>query len=170
MTHDAEAHEQREDPMAAITALTNDHRRYAPSEARGGRWGSTTTEPQHLPRWARLEPAPAPTTPGRRRREDRERIFRRRRLVAAVLVATLAFAAGIVLALALMSVPAGGSLTPEAREARQTRYVVDHGDTLWTVAHTVAPGEDPRVVVDALADARGTSTILPGDTIVWPVG
>lgn len=158
--------------MAAITAITNDHRRHAPSEARearGAHWGSATTEPEHLPRWARLEPAPAPTTPGRRRREDRERIFRRRRLVAAVLVATLAFAAGIVLALTLMSVPAGGSLTPEAREARQSRYVVDRGDTLWTVAHTVAPDEDPRVVVDAIADARGTSTIVPGDTIVWPL-
>lgn len=155
--------------MAAVTAITNDHRRYAPSEARAGRWDSATTESQRLPRWARLEPVPAPTTPGRRRQEDRERIFRRRRLVAAVLVATLAFVAGIVLALALMSVPAGGSLTPEAREARQTRYVVDHGDTLWTVAHAVAPDDDPRVVVDAIADARGTSTIRPGDTIVWPL-
>ncbi len=155
--------------MAAITAITHDHRRSGPSDARAGRWDSATTEPQRLPRWARLEPDPAPTTPGRRRREHRERIFRRRRLVAVVLVATVAFAAGIVLALALMSVPAGGSLTSEAREARQTRYVVDHGDTLWTVARTVAPEEDPRVVVDAIADTRGTSTIVPGDTIVWPL-
>lgn len=155
--------------MAAITAITNDHRRYHGGEPRAIRRDFSATEPRRAPRWARLEPGPAPTTPVRWRRDDRGRVFRRRRLVAAVLVAALAFAAGIVLALALMSAPAGSSLTDDAREALRTRHVVDAGDTLWTVARAIAPEQDPRVVVDAIAAERGTSTLVPGDVIVWPV-
>jgi hypothetical protein len=41
------------------------------------------------------------------------------------------------------------------------------GDSLWTVAGHVAPNEDPRPVVDALAEARHDAPLLVGETIVW---
>lgn len=107
-------------------------------------------------------------------RADRERVFRRRRLLAAAVLAAAAFAAGVLLAVAVFSTPAGGSLTDEAQQALQdrqepqVRYVVEPGDTLWGVAERVAPDADPRVVVDELAAARETTTLLPGEVVVWP--
>ena len=46
-------------------------------------------------------------------------------------------------------------------------YVVRPGDTLWSIARTVAPHEDPRAVVDLLQEAHGSSMIRPGDVIEW---
>lgn len=127
------------------------------------------------PHWARLQvglqPDPvtiAPTMPARRRRE-RQMVFRRRRLVTVAVLMTLAFAAGMLLAIAVFSSPAGGSLTEEARRAERTTYVVQPGDTLWRVAESMAPDHDPRAVVDAITEARGTSTIVPGELITWPI-
>jgi Tfp pilus assembly protein FimV len=40
------------------------------------------------------------------------------------------------------------------RPARQVAYVVEPGDTLWSIARRVAPGHDPRPVVDALVEAN----------------
>ena len=47
------------------------------------------------------------------------------------------------------------SLAAPGRGPSVTRYVVHSGDTLWSAAHHLAPGADPREVVDALIDARG---------------
>jgi hypothetical protein len=44
---------------------------------------------------------------------------------------------------------------------------VEPGDTLWTIADRLAPDADPREVVDALVAARGTTQVLPGETITW---
>ncbi len=110
-------------------------------------------------------------------RADRERVFRRRRLLAAAVLAAAAFAAGVLLAVAVFSTPAGSSLTDEAQQAQQAlqarqepqvRHVVEPGDTLWGVAERIAPEADPRVVVDELAAARDTTTLLPGEVVVWP--
>jgi Tfp pilus assembly protein FimV len=40
------------------------------------------------------------------------------------------------------------------RPARRVTYVVEPGDTLWSIARRVAPGHDPRPVVDALEEAN----------------
>jgi len=40
------------------------------------------------------------------------------------------------------------------RPARQVAYVVEPGDTLWSIARRVAPGHDPRPLVDALVEAN----------------
>jgi Tfp pilus assembly protein FimV len=40
------------------------------------------------------------------------------------------------------------------RPAPRVTYVVESGDTLWSIARRVAPGRDPRPVVDALAEAN----------------
>jgi LysM domain len=98
--------------------------------------------------------------------------YRRRRIAAAVL--------GVVLV--LVAAQAGGALggsplaVPERRPASSptgsgaglTRYVVQPGDSLWSIAEQLAPGEDPRPIVDALAEARGGTALVPGETVVWP--
>jgi hypothetical protein len=40
------------------------------------------------------------------------------------------------------------------RPAPRVTYVVESGDTLWSIARRVAPGRDPRPVVDALVEAN----------------
>ena len=40
------------------------------------------------------------------------------------------------------------------RPAPRVHYVVQPGDTLWSIARRVAPGQDPRPVVDGLIAAN----------------
>jgi Tfp pilus assembly protein FimV len=40
------------------------------------------------------------------------------------------------------------------RPAPRVHYVVQPGDTLWSIARRVAPGRDPRPVVDAMVEAN----------------
>jgi Tfp pilus assembly protein FimV len=57
------------------------------------------------------------------------------------------------------------------RPAPQVHYVVQPGDTLWSIARRVAPGRDPRPVVDALVrsnDLRGGG-LQPGQELAVPV-
>jgi hypothetical protein len=44
-------------------------------------------------------------------------------------------------------------------------YTVRPGDTLWSIASTLRPGEDPRPVVDELAHRAGGGTLQPGQQI-----
>lgn len=62
----------------------------------------------------------------------------------------------------------GDPLTTPARPADGARYVVQPGDTVWSIAAEVAPSGDVRPVVDAIVAARGTSPLQPGETIVLP--
>jgi len=88
--------------------------------------------------------------------------FRRRRLGALVGVAAVVFLAG----------RAGAALGSDTLAAPErgpsvTRYVVHSGDTLWSAAQHLAPGADPREVVDALIDARGDGALMPGEVLRW---
>ena len=40
------------------------------------------------------------------------------------------------------------------RPAPRVTYVVESGDTLWSIARRVAPGRDPRPVVDGLIETN----------------
>jgi hypothetical protein len=85
---------------------------------------------------------------------------------------------GLVLVMAQAGAALGGSslATPERHptaEATSVRsslrqVVVRPGDSLWSVATRLAPGSDPRPVVDALADARHDAPLVPGETVEWP--
>ena len=86
---------------------------------------------------------------------------RRRRLTLTVSVALVAAAwAG-------PAVRALGSPEHPTRLAR-TSYVVREGDSLWTIARRLAPGSDPRPIVDILSTTNGIDAgeIVPGQTLV----
>ena len=87
---------------------------------------------------------------------------RRRRLA---LTLTAAVVAGV-WAGPVADALAGPSAVPVAR----TSYTVRAGDTLWAIATRIAPGQDPRAIVAAIADVNGlrTGQIVPGQSLVVP--
>jgi hypothetical protein len=102
-----------------------------------------------------------PTRPAGR---ETRAVYVRRRITAALL--------GI--ALVLATAEAGGALgsstlaAPDRRPADPPHVIVRPGDSLWSLARRFAPGEDPRPVVDALAEARHGAPLLPGERVEWP--
>ena len=91
-------------------------------------------------------------------------VYRRRRLVAAAL------GLGLVLTAAHAGFALGGSTTTPGRgpHPHVETVVVQSGDTLWTIAQRVAPGSDPRAVVDKLTAELGTDNLQPGMTVTYP--
>jgi len=85
----------------------------------------------------------------------------------AVLLAALLLVAGVGLVLRA----AGGSIThePPAAPANPSTatadYVVQPGDTLWSVARRVHPEGDIRPFVDRLVAARGGAGLAVGEVI-----
>jgi Tfp pilus assembly protein FimV len=51
-----------------------------------------------------------------------------------------------------------------------SEYVVQPGDTLWSIAARLAPDDDPRAVVDALRAANGGADLQVGDRLDLDVG
>ena len=96
--------------------------------------------------------------------------YRRRRLAVGLL------ALGVVVVAARAGVARGGAplAAPERRPAssvvgdRPARVVVVSGDTLWSIATRLAPGDDPRPLVDELSAARNGAPLQPGERIRLP--
>ena len=89
-------------------------------------------------------------------------VYRRRRLAAvAVLV-------GLGLGLASFGRQADATPTTESRQAVAVHVVVQPGDTLWGIAESLAPGEDPRPLVAALDEIAGGAAVTPGQLLVVP--
>jgi LysM domain len=82
---------------------------------------------------------------------------------------------GLALGLVVVTAEAGAALggSPLAAPGRRPTVssvrtiVVRPGDTLWGIAGRLAPGEDPRPVVDELAAASGDRPLVPGQTLRW---
>lgn len=76
----------------------------------------------------------------------------------------------------MAAVLAAGWLRPSAHAAgpatfHEGTYVVRDGDTLWSIARWLAPGTDPRQVVDELARTNDVDpgSLMPGQTLALPV-
>jgi LysM domain len=78
----------------------------------------------------------------------RVRLTRRGRALARVLATVL------VVAVFLLVAPGLARGVGPDRPAPRVTYVVQPGDTLWSIARRVAPGQDPRPVVDGLIEAN----------------
>ena len=120
-------------------------------------------------------PDPRPVPAERRRLPDRATRIRRRRLavlVAAVVLVGVVLVAGQALASLTRAGPtngpeplgAGGE--PGAEPVAGQRYVVQPGDTLWSIAAEIAPGSDLRPVVDALRAANGDTSLDVGEVLI----
>jgi hypothetical protein len=96
------------------------------------------------------------------RRRVRRATYVRRRL------SVVGLAVGLVLVTAQAGAALGGS-SPDApgRAPTVASTVVGPGDSLWSVAERLAPGDDPRPVVDALREARHGDPLLVGETVRW---
>jgi hypothetical protein len=117
-----------------------------------------------------LQPSARPRHPVGPYRQPRPRlarrpapgVFRRRRVIAALV------GLGLVLTVARAATALEGHplATPERLPHVRT-VVVQPGDSLWSIAGRIAPERDPRAVVDALVEARHSSSLVPGESITW---
>jgi LysM repeat protein len=99
---------------------------------------------------------------GHSREVSRTHVRRRRLTAAALLVLALSVSAPAVSA----AVTGGSSRRADVAD----RYVVQAGDTLWSIAVSRAPGTDPRRVVQAIVDANQVDAgkLVPGQVLVIP--
>ena len=109
------------------------------------------------------------------RREVGVDTYRRRRVVAAVALFAAAVVSVLVLrvvvgALAAGVLPAPPPAGPVSGEvpAGAPTYVVQPGDTLWSIAESLDRSGDVRATVDALARANGCAALDVGDRIALP--
>ncbi|MGH9188157.1 MAG: LysM peptidoglycan-binding domain-containing protein [Acidimicrobiales bacterium] len=95
--------------------------------------------------------------------------YRVRRTVAAGLATavllTCGWAAGLVPAPDRVST---ATPAPIVRPVAARGYVVQPGDTLWSIARAVAPEGDVRIVVDQLADLNGGAGLRVGQRLLLP--
>jgi hypothetical protein len=133
---------------------------------RGGPIGSI--EPGEV-----VEPVEPTEVVQRRRRRPpipaaRRRAVIRRRLTAIALVV------GLVVVLRPLLLPGGdpvvvpGRATPAAAAGGTRVYVVQPGDTLWSIARQLHPQDDPRPVVDELASQLHWGSLQVGQRLVLP--
>lgn len=97
-------------------------------------------------------------------------IYRRRRVIAALVLVTI-LVIGWQVAQAAASM-AGGWAAPAPATIEGPTVVVeaDSGDTLWTIAREVRPTGDVRPAVEAMLAERGDAQLEVGDQVRVPVG
>ena len=157
--------------------------RTRPVSRRPGR-GALTAVPSAACRRTLRRPRPAvgrcrhprrghgPAGPGRRwpvpaLRPLSPSTYRRRRALAAGAVVAVSALATIVL-----GALGGGSLTAPERPLPVDAgriYVVQPGDTFWSIAREVEPEGDVRPVVDRLVAEHGGATLVVGEPIRLPL-
>jgi LysM repeat protein len=76
----------------------------------------------------------------------------------------------LVLALSVSAPAVSRAMTGGSARGAGDRYVVQSGDTLWSIAVSRAPGADPRPVVQAIADANqvDAGSLVPGQVLLIP--
>lgn len=100
-------------------------------------------------------------------------VYRRRRIVAALVAFTLVLAlsaVGRTVAGAIAPAPPGNSAPIVDESAASDVVVVQPGDTLWAIARRLQPDGDVRPLVDRLAAAHGPGPLLAGERLPVPEG
>jgi nucleoid-associated protein YgaU len=92
-------------------------------------------------------------------------IRRRRIVVAGVLLAVIVMAALVV---GRVSTVLGGTPAVPAHRPGPTRYIVQPGDTLWSIARSLQPDGDVRPLVRGLTSANGGAALAVGQQLVLP--
>lgn len=107
-----------------------------------------------------------PTRPSVSR--SRLRLTRRGRVVLAAIVALPLVV--IALWFGLNSGVAGAASQSSAGTVAIQHVTVAQGESLWQVAETIAPHEDPRDVISAIVDFNGlqSSVVMPGQSLAVP--
>ena len=96
-----------------------------------------------------------------------ELTYRRRRAAAAGIVVALVLA-GQGLLSALGASP-GTDRPPAPIPAEElSGYVVQPGDTFWSLVHRMAPDRDPRPLVDRMVADHGSAVLEVGERIALP--
>jgi hypothetical protein len=106
-----------------------------------------------------------------RRRADLEpatlRLTRRGRLLLSA-VSVLVFGAAIV----VLGLRITGVLEPGPRFTHTVPVQVAPGQSLWSIAQSTNPGQDPAIVVEKIADVNNLATpadLTPGQTLQIPI-
>ena len=122
-------------------------------------------ERPQVPARRHLHVVPAPA----RRRLPRTAIYRRRRVlvVVALFLAVFFF---VLVARATLGALGGGPLaapgTPAGSPAATASvYIVQPGDTYWTIARRLQPSGDVRDLVDRLSSEHGGAPLQPGEQL-----
>ena len=136
-----------------------------------------TTTDWTEPRPRHLHAVP-PSRPRARRRMSRAMTLRRRRRVVAVgalLVMALAVVGIVAIVRAVLGALGGGPLTsPESplpanvRPIAAAEYVVQPGDSLWSIARAAHPAGDVRPYVDKVSASLHGKPLQPGQRIEPP--
>jgi LysM repeat protein len=101
---------------------------------------------------------------------DIEHVFGHRLPVAGARVRRRrAFVVTVVMLLSL-ALPAASRAVAGGGGPPTTPYVVQAGDTLWSIAVRQAPGQDPRVIVDSIirTNAVDPGKLVPGQELQLP--
>ncbi|MGC4943050.1 LysM peptidoglycan-binding domain-containing protein [Kribbella sp. DT2] len=75
-------------------------------------------------------------------------------------------------AIAVLGLRVAGALDPEPQFTRTVQVQVGAGDTLWSIAQTTNPSDNPAAVVEQIADLNNLRTVtdvVPGQTLDVPV-
>jgi hypothetical protein len=103
------------------------------------------------------------------RRSPSTSVYTRRRIMAAVVLTVVVLAVWVT----LRSVGSAAVLTaPDASRPMMSigarTYVVQPGETFWSIARRLDPDGDPRPVVDRLVAAHDGNALQAGEVIVLP--
>lgn len=130
---------------------------------------SSRTAPAARPAGSRAGRPQLRLIPGGRSPEALAATYRRRRLVAVLVLVTVLVVA-VQLARALSGVAAGWSApTPAPIEGPTVAVEAGPGDTLWSLAREVHPDGDVRPVVEAMVADRGSAAVDVGEQVRVPL-
>ena len=95
-------------------------------------------------------------------------VYRRRRMVAVLVAATLAAVLVLAVGGLVGSFTGTGSSVPERPVSAGAVYVVQPGDTFWDIARRLEPSSDPRPLVARLVAAHGSPVLVAGERVALP--